>query len=390
MPSSCRPLADIELQLIMRALDLTSLLRFARCSQRCFRAASSLFAVHFVTVRVTIPDTQQHFARIRSSRGQSTLDLFHLRGPDHGVQELGLPLHELDASHCIGFACARWKPLLRHPIFQTLRALRLHASFTREEIDVEIGIILALPRLHTLDIRRMRAYPAAWGALPHATQLTSLTINDSGTDDRRRLLPIIAQCAQLRQLRVVQPALYGGAAFSACFCSLALRSLHDLTLDDLNCSGSMLRQAVSAEDYASGFRNLSSLHRLTLRHVCCIDSILPHLHHAPALCSLTIMPQCFREAEGSTTPTPFALVKLLHCCPQLYCTLHFQMSLLSHSSEGHIRAVRAQEQRFSSDDLLQQLGARFQVRCPSECLKEPASNPVPLLQRLGASLCAVQ
>lgn len=396
MSSSRRPLAVIELLLIMRALDLPSLLRFARCSRSCFRAASSPFALQFVTLRLTIPrSTSFRSSRILSHAALSVCVLSHATTSADDlclqVQDLGSPLHELDASQCKRFSCARWKELLQHPAFQSLRSLRLHAGSTRQDIDGElVEIIFALPHLHTLAVEPMYSDPACWVALPHSTRLTSLTIHDSAKDDRRSLLPIIAQCTQLRQLRVIEPALYGGGAFSACFCSPSMRSLEDLTLEVLHCSGSMLRQAVCVEDYSAGFLNLRSLRRLTLRHICCIDSILPHVQQASALCALTIIPQSYREPEGSSTPTPFTLVKLLQSCPQLHCTLKFELSCMC-ADKLSLRYVKEQQLRFSSDDLLQQLGARFQLQCPLECFDAPAEQPDTPPPRFGGAFqCVMQ
>lgn len=325
-------LADVELQLCMHFLEATEIMRWARCSTRMMHASAAPFAWHDALLRI-----DSH--RLEQARSLRLLQHVPVAVRLTGVGDDWTPdalrnhldallalvprlyqLHLSDASAPGGAAMQphHWRRLLRHPSARQLRALTMQRQWGDAQVDSDTLRMLArLPLLHSLSVHAADPATPIWSPLPSFPALTSLDVRDAGHGQDGTVLPFVAQCPRLVQLRIFEPAL-SGLRWHSFFSAPRIRQLQRLSLCRFRCSGWFADGPPTAH-IAAAFRALHSLRTLELSEIHGVETMMAELHHAPALRLLLIEPLSVTAwwMPRRSCPSLRALALLLRDAPLL-------------------------------------------------------------------------
>ena len=324
MSSLCRLPDAVLSSCILPLLDVTSLLRVARCSHLLLSAADSNAAWAHSSLDVSL----NHLS------DASVLRSLALRRANLAVREGGFLRRSIvvrklqtlpPACKLVSFQTAgvrtdalHWAQIVAHPAFQHLRSLTLT---NHVEVDAaHLRALAALPRLTELCVSGRVVAPAAFTAFAASSSLTSVECYDSRRDglagalDPCSVLRFVLACPTVVRLSVTEPASAFIEGCSPVFALAGMERIHNLTLSSMDAGGKR-KQPAPPEVASASPAALLTLHSLTIGVCYDIDKFLPHLRLAPALRSLRIEPPLYKGR--SVIPSPEVLVTLLVAAPAL-------------------------------------------------------------------------
>jgi hypothetical protein len=327
-------LADVELQLIMHGLDALSLLHLAQCSSRLLHAAQSPFAWKCTTLDLsfTVPgpssllrqfvNVSLKFCAPRPAANGSVpaFDEAYFLGLDLLANNLNVTKLDLSKMTFRHFNVKQLKRTLSsRRLRDGLRVLVLHRPDTRIDLpEGMVKLVTSLTRLHTLHMCPGPGDANRWKSLHNMKGLTDLHIADGVSDVPRSCLPFVAQCVNLRHLRILGPSFCEGA-WRNFFASPNMQRLQSLHIKHFAARTAVYTNVVTVppQDYAEAFASLKDLHTLQLSRVEDVDAMLVHVHLAPNLRMLVV------DSSGSAvyTPSDSVLKKLLSSAPNLHCKI---------------------------------------------------------------------
>jgi hypothetical protein len=213
-------LATVEVQLVLRCLDVRSRLRVARCNKHLYAAASYPFA--WPKEQLATLQVSEHGSALQALGGRvrrSLLRLSPIRLRVHGVDLPTSPWNSPEVFsvpnvHALSvlpsYAPDRpiadyYLSLLRHPAARELRSLHLSDSWAPECSLAELQQLQTLPHLHSLALGSASKshISAALLQLAKLPALTHLSINAQWPlEDLEQLHSSLAHCTRLLSLRL--------------------------------------------------------------------------------------------------------------------------------------------------------------------------------------------
>ena len=363
--SLMRMLADVELQSCMHFLNSHELLSFARCNRRLRSLGRTKFAwahtrLHFHASSHTLEPEFLQRLQLYPRLAISYLAM----GASHDglvawLDALGDRVRYL---HVPAFDAFRGpnRTLLDLPSLSQLEELVVRTlEPTPVSFDL-INSIAALPNLKRLEITPISSHEseAALAPLAKAPRLTSLCIADT-EPGKPSLLPRIAECTSLVQLRLSYPQLHGDT-FVRFFASVHMRCLQSLTLRrfHLHAHG-YARQPIDGE-IRTAFEGMRFLHTLSLSLCNTVDALVSQLHWFPRLEVVKIQ----SAKAPSTAPSVPALVSLFEATDRVRCFLQY----LPTSDLGSLSqaAIDGHRDRYTKDKRLDKFQRRILVMAQSD------------------------
>lgn len=320
-------LADVELASCYHGLTLGERLILARTCQRMRHVAESKLAFQCSSIVLNSNDT--HLALLDSAKSLKHAPLtIRLRAQAQKQWNALCSIKswnravELDTTVVVRLNDEQWRRILQQDL-SALQIISNRQMCSSSDVNAEtIRRILALPKLHTLEMAPMYVRPADWTSLASAPHLTSIHLCDNPLSS---LLPSIAQCTGLLHLRLTRPGL-SGARFAEFFTSPNLRSLQSLSISDCVGFNALQPKPESvAPDFTAAFASLKNLQSLSLSRIDKIDALLAGLSACPSLTCLSIRPM----DHPSSVPSLDSLVDLFASHRLVHVTLVSDLSVAS-------------------------------------------------------------
>lgn len=287
MPDSFSTLATVSLQLILQHLDARSFVATALCSRDTLAAASSPFAMHFlspITLRIT------DMCEDRRCTSQSLLRFVDVEFCCHGCpfsEDVLASMQSIPRLRVVdlGFYRHHYGLTPLYELSNLAGIAKLKVGMSLDQLQIE-HIAERMPQLHTLHLLHTRQLPPVWSALHRLSNLTCLALTLDHEYDA--LLPAhhadLAACSKLSHLILIRT---NGQAIAGVVQHPGLGS--QLTQLELWECG------LSIEDPAEwnrGFAAMQLLRTLTLR-VCSDteDCLAAAAGHAPSLEKIAVIPR---------------------------------------------------------------------------------------------------
>ena len=320
-------LADVELASCYHGLTLGERLILARTCRRMQHVAESKLA--FQCSSIVLNSNDPHLALLDSATSLKHVPLtIRLRAQTPKQWDALWSIKswsrvvELDTTVVVRLNDAQWRRILQQDL-SALRIISNRQMCSSSDVTADtIQRILALPKLHTLEMAPLYVRPADWTALASAPHLTSLHLCDNPLSS---LLPSIAQCTSLLHFRLTRPGL-SAARFAAFFSSPHFRSLQSLFISDCVGFNALQPKPESpAPDFVAAFGALKSLQSLSLSRIDQIDALLAGISACPSLTSLLIRPMDL----PSSVPSTESLVDVFASHRTVHVTLVADLSVSS-------------------------------------------------------------
>jgi len=192
-------------------------------------------------------------------------------------------------------------------------------------------VVAQLPLLHTLVLRNRE--PEVWALLVHMPALTSLSLPvpfytlSVGSE----LLEHLERCDHLVHLRL-EKINFNTDLVRFCQSNM-MQKLESLEITDGNVPANSV-------DIIAAFSSLRSLHTLRIQSFERINSLMPHMVHAPALRTL-LLQLSSASVPASVIPTAIAINCLLETAPLLQCTLDLTNSQLEATQAFDLEVLAA-------------------------------------------------
>jgi hypothetical protein len=277
-------LASVEVQLMLRCLDIRSRLAAARCNNQLYAAASQPFAwpqEQIMPLQVTNDGDAVVVVVQRLRTSLLRLSAIHLciQLPTDPALPLCSELAEVPNIRSLTVQLSKdgqavpsdcLLPLLRNSATQQLRCLDVSGMWNYDVSAAEKEQLQTLPHLHSLSLRppRTSTVPRMVQLLPLLPALTKLSLIMTYINEAH-LYPSLSQCARLVSLDLVHPTL--DKEFIECLAQLPL--LQRLGLD----------AGVVHEQDAHAWAALRSLNEVYVASIYETAPLFSALHVLPAL-----------------------------------------------------------------------------------------------------------
>jgi hypothetical protein len=289
MPQCHQRLAQVEVHLICHFLDACSLVRLARCSRRWLQDCTHAFAWKYCSISYYASGLQKH-----ADRADRRYCLIRLCPIELNLSDYA-DLSEIPTCYDIRGLFYRYVyDLPMDRVSHSVQRLSIHHPVC-PSLFAKICTALTELTSVTLNMRvdgEKKMELELLSCLPSLPQLTHLHVNFTIDTLKKEATPLstpvqsIAECIHLRKLHLTGPR-FSSNAFASLFTAESLQQLQDLTLESCALSVgkriSSFEQGPSHDECVEVFRNLVSLHSLTLDKVWGVNTVLPHLVHASSL-----------------------------------------------------------------------------------------------------------
>jgi hypothetical protein len=334
--SSLDRLADVELQLVMQALEFSSLLTFARASRRARHLAQAAVVWKFalpVPFQLNVPTLEPRengprtttewranpllrhvWVALTLKSGYAQGRFWHIKMEPGWMQRLPPKIYSLNMGGMELLAPSmHW--LLMHPAMRHLHSLVIDANSDCNTLAT-MQLVSSLPHLHTLAVRSNGWSEAAIAQLHQSASLRNLSVymnmNEWPT--------LLEGFTQVKRVRIDALAITGSDyAFVELFRYMS--HVEHLTLHGFTSHMSKDNERVALLPGAcSTLTSVHTLHLMQTRFCNSLEYLLPYLAYIPQLRVLHIT--LAQMASGEYRVDNRMILQLLHDSPQLHITMH--------------------------------------------------------------------